>query len=196
MGTKLSLPNRITIFRIILIPVFIALLLHYRRVEQGQGEMLRYLAIAIFGLATISDAIDGYVARKLHQRTELGAFLDPMADKLLLNSAVIIMCLRPIGENYPAFGLPLWYAVVIFSRDLVLTLGVLLVSITMNISLKIRPVLFGKMSTILNMAVIVWVLLRLKWAHLLYYPAGVCTCIAGLQYLYSGFLQVTESESK
>ena len=116
MNKNLSLPNKISILRIILIPVFIALILQYRRVEQGEGEWLRYIAIGVFCLAMISDVIDGYIARKWHMRSALGSFLDPLADKLLLNSAIIMMCLRPIGQGYPAFGFPIWYAVIVFSR--------------------------------------------------------------------------------
>ena len=196
MFNKLSLPNKITIFRIALIPPFLAVLLHYRRIEEGQGEWLRYIALAVFAVATITDAVDGYVARKFHQRTELGAFLDPLADKLLLNCAVIAMCFRPIGEGYPAFGIPLWFAVVVFSRDLIQILGVLLAYMTMNFSFKIKIVVMGKIATILNMTAVIWILAGLKGGEFLYIPGGVCTAISGMQYIYSGFVQITESERK
>ena len=196
MFNKLSLPNKITLFRIALIPPFLALLLQYRRIEAGHGEWLRYIALAVFTVATITDAVDGYVARKFHQRTQLGAFLDPLADKLLLNCAVITMCFRPIGPGYPAFGLPLWFAVVVFSRDLIQVLGVLLTYMTMNFSFKIKIVVLGKIATILNMGAVIWILAGFKGAEFLYFPGGVCTAISGMQYIYAGFVQITESEKE
>lgn len=193
MHNKLSIPNKISIFRIALIPVFIALTLQYRRVAFGYGEWLRYAAIVVFGLAMASDVLDGYIARKYRMRSELGSFLDPLADKLLLNSAVIVMCLRPIGPGFPAFGFPIWYAVVVFSRDLILGLGYLTVYLSIQLSLKIHPVSAGKLATILNMCAVTWALLDLDGAYIFYYPGGLCTFIAGVQYIYSGFRQVNES---
>lgn len=193
MQKNLSLPNRISILRIILIPVFIALILQYRRVQQGEGEWLRHIAIGVFCLAMISDVIDGYIARKWHMRSALGSFLDPLADKLLLNSAIIMMCLRPIGQGYPAFDFPIWYAVIVFSRDLILGLGFLIIYISVQLSMKVRPVFFGKWATILNMSAVIWTLVGLKGAYFLYYPGSICIIISGIQYMYDGFRQVNES---
>ena len=193
MHEKLSLPNKITIFRLILLPVFIALILHYRRFEEGQGEWLRWLAVGVFALAMISDAVDGYIARVYQMRTPLGSFLDPAADKLLLNAAIITLCLRPIALGYPSFNLPIWYAVLVLSRDLTLGLGTFLVYMTTQTTIKPQPVLMGKLATILNMCVVVWALLKCPGVYLFYYPDGICTFISGIQYIYNGLLQVNQS---
>src|SRR6185295_6973655 len=89
--------NKITILRILLVPFFIAQVLYY--VGNG-GELYRLLAILSFAIAAISDGVDGYIARRYNQRSELGAILDPLADKLLLVSAVILLSFNwPYFEN-------------------------------------------------------------------------------------------------
>ena len=110
--------NKITITRILLIPFFVVQLLYY--VDTG-NEYNRFWALLAFAVAAISDGIDGYIARRYNQRSELGAFLDPLADKLLLVSGIILLSLNH-GSILPR--LPLWLAGIILSRDLLLLLGV------------------------------------------------------------------------
>src|SRR5213075_3018843 len=92
--------NKVTIARVLLIPFFIVLILYY--VKNG-NDVFRTLAIMSFALCAISDGIDGYIARRYNQRSELGAILDPLADKLLLVSGIIVLSFehRPQLETVP-----------------------------------------------------------------------------------------------
>src|SRR5882762_4820749 len=94
--------NKITILRILLIPFFVVEVLYY--VKNG-NEVHRLLAILSFAVAAICDGIDGYIARRYNQRSELGAILDPLADKLLLVSGIVVLSF----EHRPRFDtIPLW----------------------------------------------------------------------------------------
>jgi hypothetical protein len=92
---NVTLPNYISILRILLVPVFVAAFVY--NVDR-RLETYRYLAITVFSIAALSDAIDGYLARRLNQASRLGAILDPLADKLLLVSGIVVLSLdhRPI----------------------------------------------------------------------------------------------------
>src|SRR5687767_13798430 len=113
--------NKITIFRICLVPVFVLLLLRYFRTSD---EMVRWAALATFVLAAITDGVDGYIARNYNQMTRLGAVLDPIADKTLLLSALLILSL--VGQTQ-LLAIPPWVLGILLSRDvLVLAGGVVL----------------------------------------------------------------------
>src|SRR5258708_1915608 len=109
--------NKITIVRILLVPFFISLILYYAHTRQSGYRMGALLAFAV---AALGDALDGYVARRYNQRSELGAILDPLADKLLLTSAIILLSL----ENHRYFDrIPMWLTVIILSRDAIVLIG-------------------------------------------------------------------------
>ena len=97
----MPIPNYISILRILLLPVFIALILYY---VNHEVELYRHLAITVFGLAIVSDAVDGYLARRMNQTTRLGAILDPLADKLLLVGGIVVLSIdyRPILPTIPS----------------------------------------------------------------------------------------------
>ena len=139
--------NKITLCRILLIPVFIWLTLDYIRDSQrGEGcDWQRWLACGVFALASISDAVDGYIARRYKQKTELGTYLDPLADKLLLVSALILLSIR-FKEKSPFELLPLWFPVLVISRDLIILGGFILIHIITGHSIA-RPRLVGKAAT-------------------------------------------------
>ncbi|MCC6235284.1 MAG: CDP-alcohol phosphatidyltransferase family protein, partial [Verrucomicrobiales bacterium] len=86
----MTLANQVTIARILLIPVFVVEVLYYRH---SGVEIHRWIALTLFLVASVSDGIDGWIARRFNQRTRLGAVLDPLADKLLLASALILLSL-------------------------------------------------------------------------------------------------------
>src|SRR6266705_6986566 len=109
--------NKITIFRILLVPFFIVEVLSY--VEAGE-ELHRFLAIAAFLLASVCDGVDGYIARRYNQRSELGAILDPLADKLLVVSGIVLLSF----DHGPYFeGVPLWLTGTIIGRDILILAG-------------------------------------------------------------------------
>src|SRR5437870_5352858 len=89
----MTLANKITILRILMIPMFVLVTLDYvKDFQKGEAHDWQYcLAFAIFAIAAVSDALDGYIARRYQQKTELGTLLDPMADKALLLSALILL---------------------------------------------------------------------------------------------------------
>src|SRR5690242_8395041 len=92
--------NKVTIVRILLIPFFVIEVLYYVRTG---NELHRLLAIVSFGVAAVCDGVDGYIARRYNQRSELGAILDPLADKLLLVSAIVVLSFdqRPYLQSVP-----------------------------------------------------------------------------------------------
>src|SRR5580765_5244540 len=103
--------NKITILRILLVPFFVMQVLYYADASgQAAREWYRIAALWTFGVAAISDALDGYIARRYNQRSELGAILDPLADKLLLVSGIVVLSFEhPPYQQYLA-TLPLWLA--------------------------------------------------------------------------------------
>jgi CDP-diacylglycerol--glycerol-3-phosphate 3-phosphatidyltransferase len=182
--------NKITILRILLVPFFIIQVLYY--VENG-NEFYRFLAVISFGLAAISDSLDGYIARRYNQRSELGAMLDPLADKLLLVAGVALLSF----DNKPYLDrLPLWLAVTVFSRDVILALGTAIIYYACG-KITVRPHLIGKIATVLQMTCIFWTLLKwgangmFAWAL----GATVCTGVSGLIYVRDGIRQLSASPS-
>src|SRR5689334_2778131 len=110
--------NKVTIIRILLIPVFVWVTIDYiRDSREADREWERMVAFTLFAVAAISDAVDGYIARHYHQKSELGSFLDPLADKALLVSAMVLLSIRFKGGS-PFDQLPLWFPVLVISRDL------------------------------------------------------------------------------
>jgi len=100
LKSKMNLANKITILRILLTPIFVWFILAYKHSIRVNAEMLRIGALFIFVIAVISDALDGFIARTRNQKTELGTILDPIADKLLLSTVVIIFSI-PIKSRNP-----------------------------------------------------------------------------------------------
>ncbi|PWW03352.1 cardiolipin synthase [Hoeflea marina] len=141
----MTLPNFITIARFLMVPLVIMAMIN--------GQM--QAAFVIFLLAGLSDGLDGFIARQFNQRSELGAYLDPMADKLLLVSVAIM--LGYLG------ALPLWLVVLVVSRDLMIVGGVLLAGLMEN-PVEMRPLLVSKINTALQILLIVVVLASLAGA--------------------------------
>ena len=105
----MNLPNKLTILRVIMIPFFVAALLY----DGGANQNMRYVAAAIFIIASLTDMLDGKIARKYNLVTNFGKFMDPLADKLLVCSALI--CLVELKE------LPAWMVIVIISREFIIS---------------------------------------------------------------------------
>jgi cardiolipin synthase (CMP-forming) len=178
--------NKITILRILLIPFFVVEVLYY--VKAG-SELHRVLAIVSFALASIFDGVDGYIARHYNQRSELGAILDPLADKLLLVSAIVLLSF----DHQPHLQtIPLWLTGTIIGRDVLLTLGLLVIQMVVG-RVLVRPRVIGKVATVIQMAVILWVLLKWpeSWLPGLTIAAGVCTGVSGLLYMWDGTRQLS-----
>jgi CDP-diacylglycerol--glycerol-3-phosphate 3-phosphatidyltransferase len=178
--------NKVTISRILLVPFFIAAVIYY--VKTG-AEHYRWMAIACFGLAAISDGIDGFIARHFKQRSELGAVLDPLADKLLLVSGIVLLSLH----NEPFLKpIPIWLTVTILSRDVLVLIGLAVIHFVVG-KVRVKPHLIGKGATVLQMAAVLWALFKFEPAAALYWicvGAAVLTGISGLIYVFDGMRQL------
>lgn len=129
----LTLANQLTILRIMLIPAFVLLVVY--------GHL--GVALLVFGIAGLTDALDGLIARVTGQRTSLGAWLDPMADKLLLVSTFVVLTVPAIPlTNH----LPLWLTVLVISRDVVIVGVVAIVNLAVG-PRTFRPSMWGKAAT-------------------------------------------------
>jgi cardiolipin synthase (CMP-forming) len=131
--TALTPANQLTLLRMLLIPAFVILVLY------GQLGW----ALIVFVTAGITDGLDGLIARRSGQHTQLGAWLDPMADKLLLVTTYVVLTLPGLGL---ANRLPLWLTVLIISRDVIIVLTVTIVNLAIG-RRTFRPSIYGKTAT-------------------------------------------------
>ena len=175
----MSLANKISIFRILLAPGIVASLVYYHPDRDG----LRFVALGLFLIGIASDAIDGYLARRHHQQTELGALLDPIADKFLILST-LISCATIHG--LPAWmRVPAWFNLIVISRDVLLVAGTM-VLFAMHGRWNVRPSRLGKWATFAQMLVIPSVLLGLSVTMPLVLIAAVLTVCSGVSYVRIG----------
>ena len=177
-GASFTIPNIITLARILLTPLFIIFLI------QGRYER----ALAIFLLAGVSDLADGLIARTLHQKSRLGTYLDPMADKILMSASFVTLSIYR--------QVPSWLTVVVISRDVALALGVLIFKLA-DYQLVIKPSLAGKLTTTMQLATVLLVLVGKIWAlppgvlTVFFWLTGGLTAISGIHYVYGGLKQVS-----
>ena len=155
-------------------------LIYYR---PGELEWLRYLAVVLFGIGIVTDAVDGYVARVGHQATRLGAILDPAADKLFLVTAFLSLSL--ISTLPELYRLPPWVPVLVISRDLMIVSGWLLIVLVTG-DLETRPSRLGKVTTLFQMMTIFTTLLGFPFAREILNIAMVLTILSGIGYLRRG----------
>lgn len=175
----MSLANKLSIFRILLIPFFVWCLVYYRPPE----EWLRYLALAIFVVGVVTDAVDGYVARAMAQSTRLGTILDPLADKLLLITAYL--CLTLISTLPSEYRLAAWVPILVVSRDVILVLGSLVVYL-MTGAFEIIPSKLGKAATFTQMLTVICALAGSPLLRLILPITVVLTVSSGIGYLRRG----------
>lgn len=177
----INIPNIISIARILVTPVFILLLI----------EQLFFQAFLIFAMAAISDGVDGFIARHFNQRTELGAYLDPIADKLLLTSAFIGLAILQI--------IPSWLTIIVITRDIIILLGIVFFILT-KIDFTIKPRIISKFTTVAQLATILLSLLRNN-SHdttqivIMGITTGL-TVISGIHYIFIGFRILQDNGGK
>lgn len=169
----MNLANRITISRIILTPIFIAAVV-YGRMD---------VALVFFTIAVISDGLDGFVARSMHQKTAIGTILDPVADKILLISAFI--CLTIIKSIPQDLRLPAYVPIVVISRDAIIVLGSILIHVVKG-DVKIQPSFWGKITTFFQMMTVVSILIQFKYSCYVWNIATVLTVVSGFDYMIKG----------
>lgn len=143
----MNLPNKLTVMRVILIPFFVAALLY----DNGSSQTMRVVANVIFIVASLTDLFDGKIARKYNLVTNFGKFMDPLADKLLVCSALI--CLIQLGQ------LPAWVVIIIISREFIIS-GFRLVASDNGV--VIAASYWGKFKTTFQMLMIIVLILDIS----------------------------------
>jgi CDP-diacylglycerol--glycerol-3-phosphate 3-phosphatidyltransferase len=186
--------NKITVVRILLIPVFVTMAIYYgASVQRGEPiEWQRFAAIVVFLVAAVSDGLDGYVARRYNQRSSLGVILDPIADKGLLLSGIITLSISNWSEVDPGYGkFPMWFPVLVITRDAVILVGAVILQLLIG-KVRVKPHWTGKIATVLQMAAIGWVMLQLhvQWLFYVVLAAGIFTFISGVIYVTDGVHQL------
>ncbi len=172
----LNVPNALTLVRILTIPAFLILL------TSGRPG----IALALFVAGGITDALDGAIARLTDTKTELGAILDPLADKLLLLSSFSVLALMELVPN--------WLTVLVLFRDVLLLSGYLFLFVFTGEWITVRPSVLGKMTTFFQLGSVTVVLVSVSWPDAVpaalsrgfFVAAGTTTALSGLQYLLRG----------
>jgi cardiolipin synthase len=175
-----NIPNMITLTRIVLIPVFVTALV-YQHYDWALG---------LFVIASLTDMLDGFMARLTDQKTKLGAFLDPLADKVLLLTSFIL---------FAVYGwVSTWLTICVISRDLIVVMGWVLVCLTSNDS-RVAPTMAGKAAIASQLILIAYVLLAINLPELpdhspefAEWIVAALTIYSGLQYIYRGLTRNAE----
>ncbi len=181
----LNLANRLTLCRITVIPFFISSVLYYT----PDKDYLRFVAFGIFVFAVVLDILDGYIARRYGEVTRAGSILDPLADKVLLMSAFV--CLHLIRDTLPSVYFPVWFVVFVISRDMILMLGAVVIQIVRG-DLHPRPSIWGKISTVCQVASILVVLLQWPDVSVIWFVTTGVSAFAALQYIRDGLQTLSE----
>ena len=169
-----NVPNTLTTLRIVLIPVFVCALV-YRRYDY---------ALYVFIIAAVTDFFDGLIARARNQQTELGKFLDPVADKFLLVTSFVL---------FAVYGLvPKWLTITVISRDVIIVAGWLILYLSAHRT-QVEPSLLGKLANASQLVLLAYILLLLNVdAHAMPSPeplmilTALLTVFSGLHYIYRG----------
>jgi len=180
----MNLPNIISLARLLMVPFAVWLI-----ISEAYG-----VALACFAVAGISDAVDGYLARRMNQRSELGAYLDPLADKMLLVSVYVTLGMAKL--------IPAWLVILVVSRD-VLIVGAVLLSRLMDQPIKVAPLMVSKVNTVAQIALAVLVLAAAALGHDMgwFEPAGMLgvgalTVASGGAYLLQWFRHIAGEDGK
>jgi len=194
--TRITLATKITILRLLMTPVFVLIAIYYiNSVRDGHAdEKLRWIAAMVFLITCATDALDGYIARVCNDRTKLGTLLDPIADKVLLLSGLIVLtgswgnCFNP--------HIPVWYVLLVISRDLILTVGTVIIHMVHG-QAEVKPRIVGKIATFFQMGLILWVLFSwppgsFEW---ILWMATAFTLVSMVLYLIDGVHQLEKGHT-
>lgn len=190
----MTLASKITLGRILLVPVFAVLAIYYGiSIAEGHPEeWLRWAALAAFVTAAATDGIDGWIARRFNQRSRFGAIIDPIADKSLLLTAIITLSLVDWGEQ--GWRIPLWFTALVIVRDCIILGGIGVIHF-INHHVHIKPHWTGKVCTVTQMFALGWVMLRVVPFDPKYpcYVAALFTVWSGYAYFRKGLRQLGDS---
>jgi cardiolipin synthase (CMP-forming) len=173
----MNLPNVLSLFRLCLTAFFI-LAITYQRYT---------LALILFVAQAISDLLDGFFARMMHKKTDLGAWLDPIADKVMLVSSYLVLGFQEI--------IPFWVVGIVLLRDVVLMLGFLVLHL-LSYRMVPSPTLLGKATTLFQMVTILYLLWSTtrEFQGYFFYTTGALTLFSGFQYVLLGFSTLFRKE--
>lgn len=141
----MTIPNLLSIFRMGLVPLFIIALVGDHPVR----------ALAIFLLAGITDGLDGFIARFYRQQSHLGSYLDPIADKLLLTSAYVMLAIPPADGG---LAIPVWVSILVIARDVLIVIVALILYLALDIG-HFPPAMIGKVTTVVQVVTVILVML-------------------------------------
>jgi len=177
----LTIPNFLSLMRLLLVPFFITSLV-YKRMGW---------AFFIFISASITDVLDGYIARKFQQKSYFGSLLDPLADKTLLDGAFITLTLMGFS--------PAWLTITVVSRDVIIVGGVVMTAIFFGGVVDVEPTILGKATTFFQVLTVLTILLshQYEWGgnHFLKFMEGLAffvTFLSGVNYIYRGIKALSE----
>lgn len=180
-GKSVTLANRITIGRVLLIPVFVVLIMTYTRGE----PWIRHLALVVYIIAALSDALDGFIARAYNQKTRLGAVLDPLADKLMINLGFIFIA---VSDQF-AVKVPGWFPVIVLMRDAIIVTGSYLINEFYG-PVRVRARISGKINTVFQMSTMIAILMELRFAYALLLITVVISVVSLIDYVIAGCRQI------
>ena len=173
-----TVPNLLTVFRMVLIPVFVSLLFYQRFV----------LALIVFIVAGITDGLDGLLARRFNQKSQLGTILDPIADKLMLVTSVIVLSMKAVFPQPlpPHLPVPFWVTVAVISRDVFILVGAAAINIVTGFR-GFRPSWLGKVNTTVQIVAIALIMVAASIPYGTgYYLPTVYTTVFALAVLSGG----------
>jgi cardiolipin synthase len=179
----MTIPNLITAIRIILAPVFVIYVIN--------GQVLA--ALIVFLICAVSDGLDGVFARLFDQKSKLGAYMDPLADKLVLVAAFVALSIKGI--------LPPWLAVTVIARDTMILLGISVLFLN-RLDVVIKPSILSKITTWAQFLTVLvalsqcYVSLLIKLYPYILYVAALLTISSGLHYMYRGFKMIGEGPAE
>jgi cardiolipin synthase len=178
----LTVPNMLTVFRMVLIPVFVTMLFYQRFI----------VALAVFVCAGLTDGLDGLLARRFDQRSQLGTVLDPIADKLMMVTAFIVLSMRsifpaPVPSHLPV---PFWVTVAVISRDVFIIVGAAAINIMTGFR-GFRPSWLGKVNTTVQIVAIAAIMFAASFPYYTgyYLPTVYATVftfaiLSGVHYIF------------
>ena len=200
---KITFATKLTILRILLIVPFVSFMLKINdnNLTENTRNLMRYFAIILFAIMAVSDAIDGHFARSRKQITKLGTFLDPVADKLLIASACLLLASKK--AHAANFELPSTIVVIILAKDLLLVIGFIIVYFLTN-RFFIAPAFVGKFTTVIQLSMIASILIAPEvskviegWIWLirfLYSLAALMSILATFVYILRGNRYIEQYE--
>lgn len=188
MSSAFTLANILTITRLLIVPIFV-LSIYYQRFTW---------ALMLFFIAALTDGLDGFIARAFNQKTQLGTILDPMADKLLLVTAFVVLSTHGLTKTPP---IPFWVTVTAISRDIFIVIGALAINIATGFS-SFKPSLLGKINTFVQIITLAVFLaanaftLDSRLITLTYYATFAIAICSGIHYVFHVNRLMNESPGK